>query len=424
MGDFNINLFENSSNTRKFEENFMCTGLQPTISITTHHKPNCKKSCIDNIFLKNLDTENMCTGTITTHISHHRSLFAIIVVKNKPKDSIIATPKKITHNYNDKNIASLNKLLKHELNEQVPVNFETFTSILRDCIDRTCKMKNPKISKRTKENNPWITQGLISAISKRDCLYIKWLKTVSNRCKSGNPMLREQFKKYRNMLASLIKLGKQTYYKNKFTETNGDKKKMWKLINNLRGKSASKISSSFKIRNDTVNCKHKITETFNEHFCSLAENLNKQIPNNIDKRFTQYLPSPTESSMFLYESSLNEITQIISELKNGKPSDLPICLIKKIKFCITPTLCDLYNKCMISGKFPETLKVGRITPIYKKGTKNDISNYRPVSTLPLFGKIFEKIIYTRMYDYLTNRNLNPNWASESYIRLATQYTTQ
>ena len=57
MGDFNINLFENSSNTRKFEENFMCTGLQPTISITTHHKPNCKKSCIDNIFLKNLDTE-------------------------------------------------------------------------------------------------------------------------------------------------------------------------------------------------------------------------------------------------------------------------------------------------------------------------------------------------------------------------------
>ena len=319
----------------------MCIGLQPTMSITTHHKPNCKKSCIDNIFLKNLDTENMCTGAITTHISHHRSLFAIIDVKDKPKDSIIATPKKITHNYNDKNIASLNKLLKHELNEQVLVNFETFTSILRDCIHRTCKMKNPKISKRTKENNPWSTQGLINAISKRYCLR-DWRKTVSNRCKSGNPMLREQFRKYRNMLASLIKLGKQIYYKSKFTETNGDKKKMWKLINSLRGKSASKISSSFKIRNDTVNCNHKITKTFNEHFCSLAENLNKQIQNKIDKRFTQYLPSPTESSIFLYETSLNEITQVISELKNGKSSDLPNCLIKKIKCSITPTLCDLF----------------------------------------------------------------------------------
>ena len=235
----------------------------------------------------------------------------------QPKDSIIVV---ITHNYNDKNIASLNKLLKHELNEQVvPVNFETFTSILRDCIDRTCKMKNPKISKRTKENNPWITEGLINAISKRDCLYIKWHKTVSNRCKSGNPMLREQFRKYRNMLASLIKLGKQTYYKSKFTETNGDKK-MWKLINSLRSKSASKISSSFKIGSDTVNCKHKITKTFNEHFCSLAENLNKQLPNNRDKRFTQYLPLPTESSIFLYETSLNEITQIISENQVIYPS--------------------------------------------------------------------------------------------------------
>ena len=198
----------------------------------------------------------MCTGSIATHISQHRSLFAIIDVKNKPKDSIIATPKKITHNYNDKNIGSLNELLKHELNEHVPVNFETFTSILRDCIDKTCKMKNPKISKHTEENNPWITQGLINAISKRDCLYIKWCKTVSNRCKSGSPMLREQFRKYRNMLASLIKLGKQTYYKSKLTETNDDKK-MWKLINNLRGKSTSKYRFHIKLETilSTVNIK-------------------------------------------------------------------------------------------------------------------------------------------------------------------------
>ena len=63
-------------------------------------------------------------------------------------------PKKITHNYNDKNSDSLNELLKHELNEQVPVDFATFTSTLRDCIYRTCKLKNPILSKRTKENNP------------------------------------------------------------------------------------------------------------------------------------------------------------------------------------------------------------------------------------------------------------------------------
>ena len=47
---------------------------------------------------------------------------------------------------------------------------------------------------------------------------------------------------------------------------------------------------------------------------------------------------------------------------------------------------------MYDGIFPAELKLGKITPIYKKGAKDNISNYRPVSTLPIFGKIFEKII--------------------------------
>ena len=92
----------------------------------------------------------------------------------------------------------------------------------------------------------------------------------------------------------------------------------------------------------------------------------------------------------------------------------------KIKRNIVPTLCKLYNKCLVLGKFLEMLKIGRITPIYKKGTKNDINNYRPVSTLPLFGKIFEKIIHARMYDYLTNCNI----LSESQFGFRKQHSTR
>ena len=49
--------------------------------------------------------------------------------------------------------------------------------------------------------------------------------------------------------------------------------------------------------------------------------------------------------------------------------------------------------------------MGKITPIHKKGTKNDIFNYRPVSTLPIFGKIFEKIIYDRLFSFDTERRI-------------------
>ena len=61
---------------------------------------------------------------------------------------------------------------------------------------------------------------------------------------------------------------------------------------------------------------------------------------------------------------------------------------------------------MAQGTFPSSLKTGRITPIHKKGPKTDITHYRPVSTLPIFGKIFEKIIYDRLYSFITARKIH------------------
>ena len=54
---------------------------------------------------------------------------------------------------------------------------------------------------------------------------------------------------------------------------------------------------------------------------------------------------------------------------------------------------------MTRGIFPDVLKIGKITPIYKKDDKELFENYRPVSTLPIFGNIFEKVIYERLYSF-------------------------
>ena len=114
--------------------------------------------------------------------------------------------------------------------------------------------------------------------------------------------------------------------------------------------------------------------------------------------FLSYLPKLQYSSLSLSETSGNEIIGIIKELKNGKSSGIPINVIKHIKNIIAPHLSKLFNSCMAQGTFPPSLRTGRITPIHKRGpkSKNDITYYRPVSTLPIFGKIFEKVIYNRL----------------------------
>jgi hypothetical protein len=57
---------------------------------------------------------------------------------------------------------------------------------------------------------------------------------------------------------------------------------------------------------------------------------------------------------------------------------------------------------LAQGIFPERLEFSLIKPIYKSGGKSSPSNYRPISLLPVFSKIFEKVIYQRLFDYLNN----------------------
>ena len=90
--------------------------------------------------------------------------------------------------------------------------------------------------------------------------------------------------------------------------------------------------------------------------------------------------------IFLEDCSPQEILDIISELDNNKASDIPIRIIKKSSHIISPILSKYFNLLMMKGRFPDVLKIGKITPIFKKGNPEDIGNYRPVSTLPIFGE--------------------------------------
>ena len=141
------------------------------------------------------------------------------------------------------------------------------------------------------------------------------------------------------------------------------------------------------IGGERINCRRIIANKFNEYFVSLASNLNASLEpqggvliNNVPP-LCQYLTNKVESSIYLYDTYDLEIVVIIKKFENEKSAKL-----------IKPLLAKLYNNCMDAGIFPQIFKTGKITSIFKKGNKELLENYRPVSVLPIFGKIFEKIL--------------------------------
>ena len=82
--------------------------------------------------------------------------------------------------------------------------------------------------------------------------------------------------------------------------------------------------------------------------------------------------------------------------------------IKVIKSVINNLLQPLSHICNLSltkGNIPNELKIARVVPIHKKGTKNNFSNYRPVSVLPAFSKLFERLVYDRLINYFDKNNV-------------------
>ena len=83
--------------------------------------------------------------------------------------------------------------------------------------------------------------------------------------------------------------------------------------------------------------------------------------------------------------------------------------MKHLSNSICPTLTKLFNGCYAVNYFPEELKVAKVIPLYKnKGDIETISNYRPISMLSTFSKLFEKLIHKRLSDYFTSNNIINN----------------
>ena len=118
-----------------------------------------------------------------------------------------------------------------------------------------------------------------------------------------------------------------------------------------------------------------------------------------------FLNNRINSSIFMSPATVTEVYEIIQNFNNDKASDISIFVLKKCSNVMCAKLTTFINSFMDEAYFPEVLKIGKITPSYKKDNPQTLGNYRPVSVLSIFSKIFEKVIYSRLYSFMTSMNV-------------------
>ena len=221
----------------------------------------------------------------------------------------------------------------------------------------------------------------------------------------------DQFLNYKKELKKKIETAKSNYYLHKFENCRSDSSSTWKVTNNILGrKNKSNIPPSLMHDSDVVTDEKKICNIFNQYFVNIGSNLASTIHTN-DLNPINNLGDRHQNSFSFMATTAQEVFNTIKKFDNKKSSlnNIPIFILKKISHIISPLLSDIFNHSINDGIFPEKLKTGRVTPIHKEGDLNDVSNYRPITSLSVFSKLFEKLVHKRMNSFISRYKLiKPN----------------
>ena len=141
-------------------------------------------------------------------------------------------------------------------------------------------------------------------------------------------------------------------------------------------------------------------------FRNIGPELARKIPtaSRTFERFLNKIDVTTPADLI----TINELKEAFFSLKTNKSPGYDEISSNVIINCfseLNDPLKYLFEKSIEKGVFPDALKIARVTPLFKGGDPSNISNYRPISVLPCFSKILERIMYNRLYKYLTTEKL-------------------
>jgi hypothetical protein len=195
-------------------------------------------------------------------------------------------------------------------------------------------------------------------------------------------------------------------------------KTTWNIIKTVTNKRITTDSvTPVNINNNLTSNPITIANAFNTYFSSVAGNFLNNLPgklNTVNTDPLEYLKNDynkPNDTIHLKNTTTHEIDKIVHSLKckdSHGYDEVSTRIIKISAPYILSPLTLILNKILSTGVFPKRLKFSVVKPLYKKGIKTELSNYRPISLLPSFSKIIEKVIYKRVYNYLEKSHILDN----------------
>ena len=281
--------------------------------------------------------------------------------------------------------------------------YNVFINKLEKCVDVHAPMKKLNKKDLKKKSKPWITTDIIKLIEFRNKLFRKKKNEKSNE----NAKL--LYNKFRNRVNREMKKAKKIYYNQYFEDNKNDIKKTWigiKSIINTKNEISPK-TSQLNVNGNVIDDPKCIANSYNNFFTNVGFNIDKDIP-IINKSPESFLKQRNDENFLISHVTHEELIDLIKTLDSKKgsgPSSIPVRLLLLIPDLIVVPLCQIINKSFDTGVFPESLKTAKVISIFKKGSTQDVNNYRPISLLSIFDKIFEKLMYSRLYNFLDKFNI-------------------
>ena len=273
----------------------------------------------------------------------------------------------------------------------------------------------PKKQKRVKRQKQpkWINDEILTAMKIRD----KFKETKN----------KTQYALWRNKVKLLIRNAKARLYSDSIN-TSSNPKDLWQTLHEMTGKSAHACTDFINDEDgspilDPTVC----ANTFNSFFTSIHANFRTENNINSQKEHPDLTSIKNHVKMKLEKTSdfsiplatESFILKQLQSLKTDEATGLDGLSAKYLKLSaqvIAKPLTAILNQSIQSSSYPNALKKAKVTPIFKKGSKADINNYRPISDLPIINSIFERHISNCLVDYLESNNLLYNHQSGFRIK--------